>query len=459
VLACIGLHEILRSLLFEYLVAASLLQEAETQALHVPPELLQDLLDVAASHFVPHICGVAVGGDVAQVIGDLDDVVVQLVLVLAFPLGQLFGQLVAEHRLLQHREQRREDLQQRQVRLAPGVREPDRVVDVQVLVQPVVQLDQLRQLLRDDEKLVADELLEQEYVVVLVDVVQPVDVRPDRTPQLPVGRLPQRLQQVLVCVYVRQLPDVDHVLVLHQHRQQLEHRGHVGHTRQHIEVEDTALLGNAQRDQRSVFYQMQLPMLLQHIDHEFLVPFMPLFVEHDEPSEGEQQVASFIVINGELGESLDNSVDDLLDEDLIVDEDLIIVADVVYEVRCPHPALQVRQDHGDVLHQVLLVLQVVEHQQRQVVVNRTQQPVVVFVAYHFGLVRCQLYVFKDRQVHLLHQRHRLEQPVVLLLLCVGRHQVVTVEERFVNCHQGLDVLQVGVLLENTGKEEQILDDT
>lgn len=104
---------------------------------------------------------------------------------------------------------------------------------------------------------------------------------------------------------------------------------------------------------------------------------------------------------------------------------------------------------------MLLVLEVVEDQQCQVVIDAEQQMALVIAA------RRLLYPFdvgEDVCVDLLHQRHSLEEPVVLFALVVEGVEPVFLEDFLVDGHEGLDVLEVGVLLEDAAQEEQVLDD-
>jgi hypothetical protein len=85
-----------------------------------------------------------------------------------------------------------------------------------------MQLDQITQLLIQDFKLLANKLLKQENIAILIDIIQPVNIRANGPPQLPPVRSLQVVQTHAVRVNVLQLADVDHVLGLDQACEQLE---------------------------------------------------------------------------------------------------------------------------------------------------------------------------------------------------------------------------------------------
>lgn len=90
-----------------------------------------------------------------------------------------------------------------------------------------VQVDQIFQLIVDDLELLPDELLKQEDISILVDVVKPVDVGTQCTPDLPTIRTLQAIQAVGVRMDILKLADIDEVLALDHHGEQFEEGGDI----------------------------------------------------------------------------------------------------------------------------------------------------------------------------------------------------------------------------------------
>jgi hypothetical protein len=104
----------------------------------------------------------------------------------------------------------------------------------------------------------------------------------------------------------------------------------------------------------------------------------------------------------------------LTNKDLIVNQELVVDADFIQEVISSYFKGQMRQNIRNVLHQYLLSLQVIETQQRQVIVNTKQYSAVVLG--QFSPSSNYLDVLNQRHVNLFCQIYPLEQVVVLLLL-------------------------------------------
>ena len=82
-----------------------------------------------------------------------------------------------------------------------------------------------------------DEDFTKEDVVVFDDVVESVDVGSDAATCLPVGAVFEGVQKVLVLMDVGEFSNVDVVLALDEHGEELEHGGEVGLLRGDLEVE------------------------------------------------------------------------------------------------------------------------------------------------------------------------------------------------------------------------------
>lgn len=128
---------------------------------------------------------------------------------------------------------------------------------------------------------------------------------------------------------------------------------------------------------------------------------------------------------------------------------------MVEEVGRTDPALEVRQDVGHILHQFLLALEVVEAEQRQVLVDREED-----LAVDLGqrVVADQLDVGHEGDVDALGDVDGLEELVVALLLVEVVVDDVLVEHGLLHEHQRFDVLEVDVLLERPREEEEVLQD-
>ena len=95
--------------------------------------------------------------------------------------------------------------------------ESNGVINLSIFVLFGVDLNQLGKLLRDDKELVANELFEEEDIIVLVEVEKAIHVSTDRPAQLPEVSFTEGTQQIIVGIDVRQFADVDEILAFDEH--------------------------------------------------------------------------------------------------------------------------------------------------------------------------------------------------------------------------------------------------
>ena len=128
---------------------------------------------------------------------------------------------------------------------------------------------------------------------------------------------------------------------------------------------------------------------------------------------------------------------------------------MVEEVGCADSVLEVREDEGHELHELLLALEVVEAKEREVVVDAEEDSAVDLAR---GVVADNLDVGHQRLVDAFSDVHVLEKFVVAFLLVQVAVNRVSSEILVVDLHQQLDVFEVYVLLQRSGQEEQVLED-
>lgn len=76
----------------------------------------------------------------------------------------------------------------------------------------------------------------------------------------------------------------------------------------------------------------------------------------------------------QLNAAIQSPLNDLLYDLLIIDQQLIVDAHLIEEIGSADPFVEVRDDVGDVLHEDVLGLHVVEAEEGEVLVDREQQP-------------------------------------------------------------------------------------
>ena len=145
----------------------------------------------------------------------------------------------------------------------------------------------------------------------------------------------------------------------------------------------------------------------------------------------------------QLDTGLQRTVDDQPHEGSVGNQHLVVETDVVEEVSGSYSALEVGQDKGNVLHQLLLALEVVEAEQREVLVDRKENLTVDFWE---GIVSDQFDVGHEGDVDAFCDIDGLEELIVPLLLVQVVVDHVFVEHRLLHEHQRFYVLEVDVLL-------------
>jgi hypothetical protein len=206
----------------------------------------------------------------------------------------------------------------------------------------------------------------------------------------------------------------------------------------------------ATEDQSSEF------IVLKAVHENLLISFVTLVVE-DEYSPKAVENSTFlkivvkfeVLVDGigyyavneflllELDAAVKRSFDDLLDDDLVVDQNFIVNADFIEEAGGSDSLVEMGNDEGDVLHEDVLGLHVVEAEESEVLVDREEEPSVDFGEF---LLADDLDILKQRVVDALSHVELLEETVVLLLLVVEMVHDGLVEHFLLDEHQRFNVL-------------------
>ena len=368
---------------------------------------------------------------------DLPLVLSLVLLLLNLPLQNLL-----ELRLQQHLFNRYENLQDHLNHLAHRklktntVRNQHLVTDTLVTVQNY----QIVQLVVNYLEFLANKLLKQENVTVLVHVIQTVYVSTHRPPDLPTVGILKTVQTVRVRVNVLQFSHIYEVLALNNHREKLKETRHVALFE--IEGEVVSFVDEL----NFVLEDQSLKFVVLEPVHQHLLVYPKTFsVQQKNASQRKQNLTLLIAVEGlelnfavfplfflEFNAGLKSPIDDLGHHGSIGDEVLVVDSDLVEEVSCSDSVFEVGQDERHELHQFLFGVEIVEAQQGQVVVNREENASV-----HLGKrsVSDQSNVDHQRLVDALGDVHVLEETVVAFLLGeVGIH-VVRAEVVLLHVHQ------------------------
>jgi hypothetical protein len=130
-------------------------------------------------------------------------------------------------------------------------------------------------------------------------------------------------------------------------------------------------------------------------------------------------------------------IQNLIDKFLIIDQNLVVDADLIKKGSGSYPLGEVGQDVGDVVHEEMLGLGVVEAEEGEVLEDREEQPAVDL---RDLLVAHDVNVVDQRLVNALGHVQLLEEKVILLLLSVEVIDDRYVEHLLLDEHQRLDVL-------------------
>lgn len=134
-------------------------------------------------------------------------------------------------------------------------------------------------------------------------------------------------------------------------------------------------------------------VVLQSVHQDLLVSLVALIVEDQDSSETIKDATLFEVIIElqvlidsirhysmnqlfllKFDAAVQSPFDDLLHNLLIIDQYLVVDADLIEEVRSADSLVEMRDDVGNVLHEDVLCLHVVEAEQGEVLVDREEQP-------------------------------------------------------------------------------------
>lgn len=243
---------------------------------------------------------------------------------------------------------------------------------------------------------------------------------------------------------VLQLADVDEILTLDHHGEQLEEAGNVALLG--IEGEVVPPAGEVDFALEDEPFEA---VVLEAVHEYLLVDPEPFVIEQENAPECVYDLALLVIIMDEhllvvlqdivgyklllieLDAGLEGTINDLADECGIADEHLIVEADMVEEIGSAHSPLEVRQDVGHVLHQLLLALQVVEAQQCQVLVDG-EQDLPVYLGER--VVSDELDVGHEGNVDALCDVDSLEEFVVALLFIEVIVYRVLAEHALLNKH-------------------------